>query len=391
MSSRPYVLRVCQMLKTKTYASFDDLPEGYVRLFEEGAAQSFFYSLAWFRNFVVNALDEGDEVRIYGVELNGATSTPVAALGTRFQSRGRSRLQPMKLVGLSNCYSSLFGPVMDSSTDHGSETIQELVRAISSDHPRWDIVEFKPLDLESPVFTKLVRFFREAGMAVQTYFHSGNWYFPVNGRSYEEYLGILRSSVRNIAKSKNKRLEKSGRARFEIITGKERIESAIRAYERVYAASWKVPEPYPRFMEGLIRTCAEKGWLRLGLVYVDDEPAAAQVWIVNGGTASIYKMAYDQRFSHLSVGTFLTTRLLEHVIDVDKVSGVDYLSGDDPYKKNWMSHRRERWGIIAFNPQTWMGTLATARHVCGRAVKTALTDVLGSPMRLAMNLKRVRG
>jgi len=48
---------------------------------------------------------------------------------------------------------------------------------------------------------------------------------------------------------------------------------------------------------------------------------------------------------------------MRYVIDIDKVACVDYLSGDDAYKKEWMSHRRERWGIMIFNWRTWKGCL----------------------------------
>jgi CelD/BcsL family acetyltransferase involved in cellulose biosynthesis len=157
----------------------------------------------------------------------------------------------------------------------------------------------------------------------------------------------------------------------------EGLERGIAAYNQIYAASWKVLEPYAEFIPGLIRTCAEQGTLRLGLAYVDGEPAAAQIWIVHAGIASIYKMAYDQKFRDLSVGTYLTTRLMEFAIDVDKVTEIDYLTGDDRYKKDWMSHRRERWGILALNPRTPRGILAIARHVGGRAIKHAALSLAG--------------
>jgi hypothetical protein len=50
--------------------------------------------------------------------------------------------------------------------------------------------------------------------------------------------------------------------------------------------------------------------------------------------------------------------LMEHVLDQDKVNEVDYLTGDDTYKAAWMSDRRERWGLVAYN-------LKTARGVFG--------------------------
>jgi len=54
------------------------------------------------------------------------------------------------------------------------------------------------------------------------------------------------------------------------------------------------------------------------------------------------------------------------------VHEIDYLTGDDTYKKDWMSHRRERWGIIAFNPRTPRGLLGAGWHFGARAAKRAL-------------------
>ncbi len=65
----------------------------------------------------------------------------------------------------------------------------------------------------------------------------------------------------------------------------------------------------------------------------------------------------------------LTAKMMEHVIDVDRVDVVDFLSGDDGYKKDWMSHRRERWGLVAFNPRRPLGAWLALRHVGGQALR----------------------
>jgi CelD/BcsL family acetyltransferase involved in cellulose biosynthesis len=67
--------------------------------------------------------------------------------------------------------------------------------------------------------------------------------------------------------------------------------------------------------------------------------------------------------------------MMEHAIDVEHVNEVDYLTGDDRYKKDWMSQRRERWGILALNPRSLRGAVAIARHVGGRAVKRAAVSL----------------
>ena len=61
--------------------------------------------------------------------------------------------------------------------------------------------------------------------------------------------------------------------------------------------------------------------------------------------------------------------LMEHVIDKDKVAEVDFLIGDDAYKRDWMSDRRERWGIIAQGPRTLAGGVGLIGKILARKLK----------------------
>ena len=47
--------------------------------------------------------------------------------------------------------------------------------------------------------------------------------------------------------------------------------------------------------------------------------------------------------------------MMEHVIDVDQVEEIDFLTGNDAYKQDWMSARGEYSGIAAYNPTTLRG------------------------------------
>jgi CelD/BcsL family acetyltransferase involved in cellulose biosynthesis len=100
---------------------------------------------------------------------------------------------------------------------------------------------------------------------------------------------------------------------------------------------------------------AREGWLRLGIACYDKVTVASQIWMVMNGTAYIFKLAYDEDYKKLSPGTVLTSFMMEYVINTDAVSTIDYLSGDDNYKKDWMSLRRERHGMAAYNPSTLRG------------------------------------
>lgn len=356
------------MTAVRVYQDLDELPQAYTALFDKAAGESVFLSLPWYRNFVTHCVEGEDRLRIY-VAYEKFHPLPLAVLLMRHSPSERTRFAPRQLMGLSNYYTSLFAPVMDGERDP-TPAFRSLVRAIAQDTPRWGVVDLRPLDRSAPCFDGMAEAFRSLGWLVQSYFCFGNWYLSVAGRDYETYFQTLPSALKNTLKRKIKRFEATPGSRIEIVTGGEGLEAAIAAYEKVYRASWKKPEPYPGFVPGLIRTCAEQGWLRLGICYAENEPAAAQVWMVHQGKASIFKLAYDERFSSFSAGTILTARLMEHVIDVDKVVEVDYLTGDDTYKKDWMSHRRERWGLRAFNPRTVTGLISGIANFTGRWAKS---------------------
>jgi GNAT acetyltransferase-like protein len=365
------------MTAVQIYSSFDQLPQAANHLFEAAGSDCFFQNLAWYRTFAANALDPKDRVRLYCVDSPHQPGFPAAVVPTCTSTLGSLPLRARRLRSLSSYYTALFSPVWQEGGDQYAG--RALANAIACDSLPWDVVELKPLDIEQPFWDAFVSSFKSLGFLVQTFFCFGNWYLPVCGRSFAEYQKNLPSAARNTLNRKRKKLEATGKARTEIVTGGEKLESAIHAYEQVYRASWKQPEPFPEFVPALMRTCAEIGSLRLGIVHFDGEPAAVQFWIVHNGVASIYKLAYDERFLGLSVGTILTAKLMEYVLDVDRVREVDYLTGDDKYKRDWMSHRRERWGIIAMNRRSIHGALSIAKHVGGRGLKRMLLSMARFP------------
>lgn len=365
------------MKKVCIYDSFAALPPAYPALFETSAqAGNVFLSLAWFRHLSATSFEPDTRLRIYGLESDTETPRVYGALVMRFQPRGAGWLAPQALNAAANYYASLFAPVLNDSAADIQADLQMLAGAIGTDEAGWDMVDMHPMARDSPLFDMSVRALRAAGMITQSYFCFGNWHLRVHGRSYQEYFTSLPSRLRNTVQRKSRQLESAGRINIDIVTNREALDTAVQAYQQVYRSSWKGPESYPEFIPGLMHMLADQGQLRLGIAYVDQQAAAAQLWIVAGKTASIYKLAYDEQFSELSIGSILTARMMQYVIDIDKVDEVDYLTGDEAYKRDWMSHRRERWGIVAFRRSSARGLLAAARHLGGHAAKKAAHHLL---------------
>lgn len=363
------------MKKVRVYQNLETLSDSCRQLFDcELQGNSFFSNFTWFDNLFRNSLSIEHTIRIFCLE-DESVGKAYALAPMCFSSSPQLWYTPRKLIAASNYYTSLFRFIQDECDPHAHENITHLIRGIIDDIPRWDCIDLHPMVVDSDQFTSICQAFQDAGASIQTYFCFGNWYLKLNGRSFQEYFNSVPSRLRNTVERKSRQLEKSLGWHIQLVQTEAELEVAAAAYDQVYKSSWKQSEAHPHFISGLMQTCARQGCLRLGIAYIGDKPVAAQFWIVCQGVASIYKLAYDEQFVKLSIGSILTAHMMRHVIDVDHVEDVDYLTGDDDYKKDWMSHRRERWGIIAFNQATLKGKLSGFWHLGRREIKRGLVNV----------------
>lgn len=339
----------------------DRLPAGVQDFMNEAECRNIGFAVRWYRNLVATVYPDHPGIRFYVLWKDEQI---VAALPLR-AARVRGS---WKLDALSNFYTTLYEPVLKPGTT--SADLIPMLAVIERDFPRFASLTLAPMDPSGTTYQALLEGLRLKGWFACEYFAFGNWFQPV-ASDWKEYLAARDGSVRSTIKRMGKKFAGAG-GRLEIVTDPKDMGAAVDAYNAVYAASWKRQEEFPEFMPGFLQSCAERGFLRLGLAWLHGRPVAAQMWIVAHGRAEIYKLAYDEAFKGYAPGTLLTALLMEHVFDVDKVAEVDYLIGDDPYKRSWMSHRRERWGIVAYNPKSMHGLAGIAYESLARTVKAAL-------------------
>jgi CelD/BcsL family acetyltransferase involved in cellulose biosynthesis len=141
-----------------------------------------------------------------------------------------------------------------------------------------------------------------------------------------------------------RKLDREHGYEIRLFTGDE-VPQAMPDYYTVYSASWKANEQYVEFLDGIVEYFSRPGWSRLAVLYVKGQPIAAQLWFVLHGKANIFRLAYDEAWKNYSPGSILTRFLMEYVIDTDKVEEIDFLTGNDTYKQDWMSDRRERFAL----------------------------------------------
>jgi hypothetical protein len=217
--------------------------------------------------------------------------------------------------------------------------LADLARDLARRTPR---VELAKLPDEDGTATRLERAFRGAGWIVLREPCDTNHVLPVGGRRFADYLATRPGALRTTLKRKAKKVEVAILTAFD--------EDAWRAYEEIYARSWKPGEGDPALLRRFAEAEGAGGRLRLGLARHEGQAVAAQFWTVEVGTAYIHKLAHRESARPLSAGTVLTAALLAHVIDTDGVECVDFGTGDDPYKRDWMELARPRYRLTCWRP-----------------------------------------
>jgi hypothetical protein len=269
-----------------------------------------------------------------------------------------------QLAGLANPYSVVYAPLLAPDLSDGD--LVTIGRGFARMLRGAGVVRLDALDADAPWLAGLLAGLRAGGLVALRFDHFGNWWEPAGGRGWTEYLadrpGRQRETVR-------RRLARAGRDAsivIERITGGAALEDGIAAYLAVYARSWKSPEPFAGFNPAVMRAAAAAGRLRLWVLRQAGQPVAAQYWVLAEAGAMVLKLAHDEAAVALSPGTVLTAHAIRDLLDNDHVASLDFGRGDDPYKADWCTQRRQRIGLLLCNPWSPVGAAAIARHRLGQ-------------------------
>ena len=348
-------------MQLRLYSHWHDLPAGYAGLFARAGAQDFCLSRAWFEALAATILEDDERLIIAGVEADGPPVVPRACLIGRHREHDPAFFGARSFSSLSNYYTLRYAPMVDGGD--GANALVHLIERLRARRPRYAVLHFEPLAADAALSDDLAAALHGAGLVTRRYFRFGNWYDDTRGLSFRDYLARRPAALRNTFRRKSARLARTGELRLDVVRDGAELGRALDQYDRLYAASWKPAEPYPAFIRRLAADLAAAGALRLGLLSLDHRPIAAQIWVVWQGRAILYKLAHDRAFDALSPGTVLTMRMLERLLDEERIAELDLGAGDDPYKRLWASQRRARVGLIGFDPLTLRGSLGILRHV----------------------------
>lgn len=314
--------------------------------FEHTDSLAFPDDTQWFVLFEDYVLTGEESLQLYYSSISDGRGSMLLPL-----IRRDSKFGVVVLESVQNYYSVDYRPVC--SSEQARALIPEAITFIIKSKIA-DVVELKPLDPKAPETGLIKSAFMGARWIVFQENCQANWIHNINGE-FDDYLQTRTRRLRNTIRRKSKRLLTMPNVDLTIHSGTENLEELISAYNQVYEKSWKVDEPHPQFIPALIRAVADRGQLRLGLLRMDGVPIAVHFWIVKHQRAYIYKLAHDAAYDRYSPGTVLMAEMIRNAIEEDAVKMLDFLSGDDKYKKDWMDERHFKLKIMAYNSRSVKG------------------------------------
>lgn len=251
------------------------------------------------------------------------------------------------LKSLSNFYSMEYRPFFAKMARNSKKAANIFADYLTVVENGWTSLELSPVDDGELSHINFIEEMSEYYNITSSLCHK-NWIYRNHNETYENYIKHSPSRIKDIQR-KERRLKKNHTVQFKIWCDETDIEICIKDYFRVYDNSWKDEENYPGFIPDLIKLCAQKKMLRLGILYIDDVPAAAQFNIFHDNTTLIYKLSYREDHKKLSAGAVLSFKMMEYAFDKDKSQEIDYGCGDDAYKKEWMNNCRKKMTITIYN------------------------------------------
>ncbi len=313
------------------FTDWNQLPKSANTLFHQAEQSSMFFSRQWLQSLIDNSAEDKQQALIACI-INGDRVLAILPL---------TRDNTGSCQSLSHNYSALFTLLL--AQEQQQEVVHCLVEGLS--RLPCQTLRLEPIDEDDQNLNLLQQVMESYGFSCHRFFRFYNWFHRCQGQAFTDYLAARPARLRNTIARKQRKLEREQGYQIRLFQG-DQVQQAMKDYHSIYQASWKAYEQHAGLMDKVAINFAAAGWTRLGILYIQGHPAAAQLWFVVASKASIFRLAYDQTWKQYSPGSILTSYLMQQVIDNDKVKEIDFLTGNEAYKQDWMSQRRQRWGMI---------------------------------------------
>jgi len=297
----------------------------------------------WFEHFLKNnrlhilLLYEGDEI---------VAITPLLLIKEKYRATSVN-----KIILIGNAYSPIRDILFkESDLSRRKNHLRYIFDYLTLNLKQWNLMELYPLREDGGSYEALKDVIKERGYFSKEENYTENWFDNNVTQSFDEYLKKRSRQFRKQLKRLRNRLEELGIVEIKFLWNSDCVDDWMDYYYEVYSRSWKKREAIgPTFHKDLARMSAKTGNLRLGLLFLNNKPIAAEYCIIHSKRAHLLKGAYDEEYSFYGPGNIIYYEMIRHLIERDGITGIDLGHGNEEYKKGLASEKRILKKIIIFN------------------------------------------
>jgi CelD/BcsL family acetyltransferase involved in cellulose biosynthesis len=167
-------------------------------------------------------------------------------------------------------------------------------------------------------------------------------YIDLTGLNWETYLATLGPSVRKNIQRYLRNLPKVFNTRLDCVQSPAEASNALAIAIDLHHKRWGShgtseafqSESIVAFHRDFVQLAANRGWLRLLILSLNEAPAAALYGLRYGPTFYFYQSGFDPAYGRHSVGAATMGLTIKTAIE-EGASEYDFLHGDEEYKFHW--------------------------------------------------------
>ncbi|MBI3802508.1 MAG: GNAT family N-acetyltransferase [Nitrospirae bacterium] len=313
----------------------------------------------WFRIWW-KAFGEGKRrMAILTVRAQGGALVAIAPL---MEERGFRVGIPCRIwTSLCNDHSCRFDFILaDLSEEARAGIFKALTDYLSARRPRIHFLELQDLPADSPTLTHLTAASGRGGRRLGMRPSLETPILPMQGK-WSSYFESVSGNLRRNLRRRRRQLEEQGKVALVCVTGDSRdggtagLIPHLEEGFRIEAMAWKGAAGtaidgnggWSEFYSEWAHTAAERGWLRLYFLKLDDRPIAFYYTLVYDQKLYYLKLGYDPAYARYSPGILLHQEILSAAFQ-EGLTELDFLGPRMAWKEDWTAQLRPHLWLYLF-------------------------------------------
>jgi CelD/BcsL family acetyltransferase involved in cellulose biosynthesis len=359
---------------------------GWNELLEKSAADTVFLTEEWLTSWWDAYRGSRELVLLYcfdGDELVGIAPFCLVPVRTELQVS----LSVLRIVGDGTFDSDH----LDFISAPGQEV--RVVRAVfdwlTSNGHVWDLLELGSVRETSPTMVAIAHELGARGWRSRS--RTEDHAIISLPDTWEKYLAQLSSQMRSSVRRKERSLVAEHAVVFTLCEREADIPRYLEQLFLMHADRWQARGQRGSFendgrralYDAIARRALARGWLHLGLLEVDGEPAAVEFGLCYHRRHVFLQSGFATKLGPLSVGVVCKSHVLRSLI-AKGVRSYDFLHGGDAYKQKWGTQNATHRQLRAARPRSVGAAFISVRDLVARGkawLYSRVPESMAAPLR----------